>query len=149
MTHSPSPLGGPNRVGTSPDIKEVWDAISMKRLWDYLTRNASDATPYFDYEGTVRVLPGFTPIGVHAPLCSVGGRTHPRGSCRYQHLMSSHGECFLPQTRSIGPVGSASVKCMVSQSCTWDSVGTGVLAGIYRAVARLWMWAAERWSVPK
>jgi hypothetical protein len=34
---------GPNGVGTNAKVKEVWDSSSMKRMWDYLTRNAADA----------------------------------------------------------------------------------------------------------
>jgi hypothetical protein len=55
---------GPNGVGTKPDIKEVWDEGSMKRLWDYLTRNATDTTPYSRYDGRMRVLPDGTEIGL-------------------------------------------------------------------------------------
>jgi hypothetical protein len=54
---------GPNGVGTEPDVKEIWDESSMKRLWDYLTRNANDGVPPPDYRGPVRVLPDGTRIG--------------------------------------------------------------------------------------
>jgi hypothetical protein len=54
---------GPNGVGTEPDVKEIWDESSMKRLWDYLTRNANDGAPPPDYRGPVRVLPDGTRIG--------------------------------------------------------------------------------------
>jgi hypothetical protein len=33
-------------------------------LWDYLTRNATDTNPYSGYDGTVRVLPDGTQIGL-------------------------------------------------------------------------------------
>jgi hypothetical protein len=40
------------RVGTKPEIKELWDAASIKRMWDYLTRNATDsAKPGYDRGG--------------------------------------------------------------------------------------------------
>jgi hypothetical protein len=55
---------GPNGVGTRPDVKEMWDSSSMKRLWDYLTRNAADTTPRSGYDGIARVLPDGTEIGL-------------------------------------------------------------------------------------
>ena len=55
---------GSNGVGTEPDVKEIWDEPSMRRLWDYLTRNAVDGAGPPDYRGTVRVLPDGTRIGL-------------------------------------------------------------------------------------
>ena len=54
---------GPNQVGMDPDIKEVWDVGSMKRMWDWLTRNAKDAQAPTAYDGRVRMLPDGTKIG--------------------------------------------------------------------------------------
>ena len=42
---------GPNGVGTNPDVKEVWDQNSMRQLWDYLTRNATDSQGPPGYNG--------------------------------------------------------------------------------------------------
>ncbi len=55
---------GSNDVGTKPGVKEVWDEASMRRLWDFLTRNAADGTSPPAYKGTVRVLPDGTKIGL-------------------------------------------------------------------------------------
>lgn len=55
---------GPNGVGTRPDIKELWDAATIKRMWDYLTRNATDSPGRPGYKGPVRVLPDGTRIGL-------------------------------------------------------------------------------------
>jgi|GEM_PF-1701788 len=63
----PLPNGGkrgPNGVGTRPDIKEVPDTASVKRLWDYLTRNAADTQPPPGFDGPVRMLPDGTRIGL-------------------------------------------------------------------------------------
>ncbi len=63
----PLPNGGrrgSNEVGTKPDVKEVFDTGSMKRLWDYLTRNAADSQGPPRYDGTVRALPDGTRIGL-------------------------------------------------------------------------------------
>jgi hypothetical protein len=55
---------GPNGVGTKPDVKEVWDGASVKRMWDYLTRNAADSPPPPGWDGMTRVLPDGTKIGL-------------------------------------------------------------------------------------
>jgi hypothetical protein len=55
---------GSNGVGTEPVVKEIWDEPSTRRLWDYLTREAIGAAPPPKYEGTVRVLPDGTRIGL-------------------------------------------------------------------------------------
>jgi hypothetical protein len=55
---------GPNGVGTKPGVTEVWDAGAMKRMWDYLTRNATDADGGPGYQGPVRMLPDGTRIGL-------------------------------------------------------------------------------------
>lgn len=55
---------GPNGVGTKPGINEVWDTASIKRMWEYLTRNATDTTPRAGYDGIARVLPDGTEIGL-------------------------------------------------------------------------------------
>ncbi|WP_204800908.1 hypothetical protein [Mycobacterium riyadhense] len=54
---------GPNGVGSNPEVKELWDAANVKRMWDYLTRNASDCPGPPRYKGSVRVLPDGTKIG--------------------------------------------------------------------------------------
>jgi hypothetical protein len=62
----PLPNGGewgPNNVGKEPGIKEVWDAGSVKRMWDWLTRNAAEIQKP-RYDGAVRVLPDGTEIGL-------------------------------------------------------------------------------------
>ena len=51
-------------MGTKPEVKEVWDEPSMRRLWDYLTRNAVEGSPPPEYKGAVRVLPDGTRIGL-------------------------------------------------------------------------------------
>jgi hypothetical protein len=53
-----------NGVGTRPDIKELWDTASIKRMWDYLTRNATDSPGAPNYDGVTRVLPDGTQIGL-------------------------------------------------------------------------------------
>ena len=55
---------GPNGVGTNPDVKEVWDQNSMRQLWDYLTRNATDSQGPPGFNGPVRTLPDGTQIGL-------------------------------------------------------------------------------------
>ncbi|ORW04875.1 hypothetical protein AWC15_02660 [Mycobacterium lacus] len=55
---------GPNGVGTKPKVKELWDTATIKRMWDYLTRNATDCPGPPGYEGPVRVLPDGTKIGL-------------------------------------------------------------------------------------
>ncbi|WP_163663095.1 hypothetical protein [Mycobacterium shinjukuense] len=55
---------GPDGVGTKPKVKELWDAATVKRMWDYLTRNATDCPGPPDYDGPVRVLPDGTEIGL-------------------------------------------------------------------------------------
>ncbi|HZE15215.1 MAG TPA: hypothetical protein VE197_05585 [Mycobacterium sp.] len=55
---------GPNGVGTRPDIKELWDSASIKRMWEYLTRNATDSPGRPGYDGVVRALPDGTEIGL-------------------------------------------------------------------------------------
>lgn len=55
---------GPNGVGTRPDVTEVWDSGATKRMWDYLTRNATDTAPRSGYDGVTRVLPDGTEIGL-------------------------------------------------------------------------------------
>jgi hypothetical protein len=55
---------GANGVGTKPDIKELWDTAGIKRMWDYLTRNATDSPGRPKYGGPVRVLPDGTKIGL-------------------------------------------------------------------------------------
>ena len=55
---------GPNGVGTKPGVVEAWDTGAMKRMWDYLTRNATDADAGPGYSGPVRVLPDGTKIGL-------------------------------------------------------------------------------------
>lgn len=55
---------GPNGVGTKSTVKEVWDDVSTRRLWDYLTRQAVEDAPPPDYEGTVQRLPDGTRIGM-------------------------------------------------------------------------------------
>ncbi|CCK58288.1 hypothetical protein [Mycobacterium canetti] len=55
---------GPNGMGTKPKVKELWDAATIKRMWDYLTRNAADCPGPPDYDGPVRVLPDGTKIGL-------------------------------------------------------------------------------------
>lgn len=62
----PMPNGGSrgnNGVGTKPGVKEVWDESSMRRLWDYLTRQTAEDVPPPDYKGAVRALPDGTRIG--------------------------------------------------------------------------------------
>jgi len=54
---------GPNGVGTNPDVKEVWDQASMRQLWDYLTRNATDSQGPPGFKGPVVMLPDGTKIG--------------------------------------------------------------------------------------
>ncbi len=56
---------GPNGVGTNPEVKEVWDEGSMRQLWEYLTRNATDTQGSSTFEGPVRRLPDGTKIGWH------------------------------------------------------------------------------------
>lgn len=54
---------GTNGVGKNPNVKEAWDPTSIKQMWDYLTRNATDgARP--GYDGITRVLPDGTGIGL-------------------------------------------------------------------------------------
>jgi hypothetical protein len=55
---------GPDGVGTNPKVKELWDGGSIKRMWDYLTRNATDTQGPPGYQGPVRVLPDGTKIGL-------------------------------------------------------------------------------------
>jgi hypothetical protein len=55
---------GPNGVGTNPEVKELWDTTSIKRMWDYLTRNATDSQGRPGYRGPVRALPDGTKIGL-------------------------------------------------------------------------------------
>lgn len=55
---------GANGVGTRPGVKEVWDTSSVKQLWDYLTRNGSDAEPRSGYKGITKALPDGTEIGL-------------------------------------------------------------------------------------
>jgi hypothetical protein len=55
---------GPNGVGTKPKVKELWDTADIKRMWDYLTRNATDSQGRPGYDGPVRVLPDGTKIGL-------------------------------------------------------------------------------------
>jgi hypothetical protein len=55
---------GPNGIGTNPDVKEVWDRASMRQLWDYLTRDAADTQGPPGFNGSVRVLPDGTKIGL-------------------------------------------------------------------------------------
>lgn len=55
---------GPNGVGKEPEVKELWDTATIKRAWDYLTRNAVDAPGPPTYRGKVRVLPDGTQIGI-------------------------------------------------------------------------------------
>lgn len=55
---------GPNGVGKEPEVKELWDTATIKRAWDYLTRNAVDAPGPPSYKGKVRVLPDGTQIGI-------------------------------------------------------------------------------------
>jgi hypothetical protein len=55
---------GQNGVGTKPEVKEVWDEPSTRRLWDYLTRSAAEGSPPPEYKGAVRVLPDGTRIGL-------------------------------------------------------------------------------------
>jgi hypothetical protein len=55
---------GPNGVGTNPEVKELRDRASIKRMWDYLTRNAADSPGPPGYQGPVRVLPDGTRIGL-------------------------------------------------------------------------------------
>lgn len=57
---------GPNGVGMRPDVKELWDTPSVRRMWDYLTRNASDLPNDPHYNGFKRVLPDGTKIGLRA-----------------------------------------------------------------------------------
>jgi hypothetical protein len=54
---------GSNGVGTRPWVNEAWDSADVKRMWDYLTRNATDKAPSSRYDGVVRVLPDGTEIG--------------------------------------------------------------------------------------
>jgi len=61
------PLGGrrgTNGVGTRADVVEVWDTGSVKRLWEYLTRDSVESNSRSTYEGSVRVLPDGTEIGL-------------------------------------------------------------------------------------
>ncbi|ETB02703.1 hypothetical protein P863_24820 [Mycobacterium avium subsp. silvaticum ATCC 49884] len=51
-------------VGTNPGVKELWDRSSIKRMWDYLTRNAADSPGRPGYDGVTRVLPDGTEIGL-------------------------------------------------------------------------------------
>jgi hypothetical protein len=63
----PLPFGGkrsPNGVGTRPNVKEVWDERSVRQLWDYLTRNATDCDGPPGFKGPVRLLPDGTRIGL-------------------------------------------------------------------------------------
>ena len=55
---------GGNGVGTKSEVKEVWDQASMRRLWEYLTRNAVEGVRPSDYDGIVRVIPDGTRIGL-------------------------------------------------------------------------------------
>ncbi len=55
---------GPNAVGTKPKVKELWDTSTIKRMWDYLTRNATDSPGPPGYKGPVRILPDGTKIGL-------------------------------------------------------------------------------------
>lgn len=55
---------GPNGVGTKPEVKEVWDAGSMRQLWDYLTRSAAETQARPTFKGPVRRLPDGTEIGL-------------------------------------------------------------------------------------
>jgi hypothetical protein len=55
---------GPNGVGTRPDVKELWDTAGIKRMWDYLTRNATDSRGRPRYDGPTRALPDGTEIGL-------------------------------------------------------------------------------------
>jgi hypothetical protein len=55
---------GANGVGKEPEVKELWDTAGIKRMWDYLTRNATDSQGRPGYEGATRVLPDGTEIGL-------------------------------------------------------------------------------------
>jgi hypothetical protein len=79
---------GSNDVGTEPRVKEVWDATAIKRLWDYLTRNGADGELGRAYDGTARVLPDGTKIGLR--LSEEWGDTidvvYPDGSRTKAHI---------------------------------------------------------------
>jgi hypothetical protein len=88
----PLPNGGkrgPNGVGTRPDIKEVPDSASVRRLWDYLTRNARDTQPPPGFDGPVRMLPDGTKIGLRQSTQGWDDTVqvwYPHGSSKKVHI---------------------------------------------------------------